>query len=101
MQKETASRWNSEEDKVLMPIMKIPRLDGERGYKSVLWGTACSGIFVSMEHVERMSFSSKEKRLRVMTLGEVKKEIYSRIYDCKIKDLKNDTALFTGSKFYF
>ena len=58
--------------------MKIPWLDRGIGYESVLWDTTCSGIFVRTEHTERMNFPSKEKRLRVSTLGGAKKEIDGR-----------------------
>ena len=66
--------------------MKIPRLDGKRGCKFVMWDTACSCVLVRIEHAERMNFPSQEKRLHVRTLGGVMKEIDSRIYIRQIKD---------------
>ena len=60
-----------EEDQVLSKVMKIPRLDGGRGYKSVMWDTSCSGVFVRTEHTERMNFPSWRKRLCVRTLGGI------------------------------
>ena len=43
---QTTPRAGIEEDNVLLQVMKVPHLDGKRGYESVLWDTACRGIFI-------------------------------------------------------
>ena len=78
----------SEEDDVLLQVMKIPSLNGSDDPEAVLWDTACSGIFVRNEHAMKMKFPFEERRLRVRTLGGDEKEINGRIYDCQIKDLR-------------
>ena len=49
--------------------MKIPWLEGEKGYESVLWDTACSGMLVRTAHAQRMNFPYEDRRSLVMTLG--------------------------------
>ena len=43
-----------EDDGVLLQVMRILSLDGRTECKTVLWDTACSGIFVQKEHAEKM-----------------------------------------------
>ena len=74
--------------------MKVPWQDGKRVCVSVLWDTVCSGIFVRTEHAERMNFPCKERKLHVKTLGGEKKEIYGKVYDCQIRDLKGSVYHF-------
>ena len=46
-----------DEDSVLLQVMKIPRLDERNECESVLWDTACSGMFVMW--YERSSFPNR------------------------------------------
>ena len=80
------TRSDERADDVFLQVMKIPRLDGNDGNESVLWDTACNGIFVRTKHAEMMNFPCETKRVRVSTLGGDEKEIDSKIYDCHIKD---------------
>ena len=63
-------------------------------HETVLWDTACSGIFVRQEHAEQMEFPCEEKRLTVATLGGMITEIDGLIYECTIKDLKGKKYTF-------
>ena len=76
------------EDGVLLQTMRIPSIDPDRSYETVLWDSACSGIFVRHQHAQRMEFPFEEKRLKVTTLGGKIQEIDGVIYDCKVKDQK-------------
>ena len=68
-QVETVLRSDSEDDDVLLQVMKIPRLDEEDGCESVLWDTACSGIFVRTEHAELMNFPYRKKEVAGQDFG--------------------------------
>ena len=83
-----------EEDGVLLQVMKIPSLDKSADYETVLWDTACTGLFVRNEHARKMNFPCKERRLRVCTLGGVIKEIDGLIFECQITDLKGNVYEF-------
>ena len=76
------------EDRVLLQVMKIPSIDQTLSHETVLWDSACTGIFVRQEHAQRMNFPFKEKRLTVATLGGHVRDIDGVIYDCKIRDQK-------------
>ena len=77
---------DEEENGVLLQVMKIPSVDESQPYESVLWDSACSGIFVENDHARKMNFPFKERKLRVVTLGGETKEIDGVVYQCKIKD---------------
>ena len=74
------------EDGVLLQLMKIPSIDENKAYETVLWDSACSSIFVRHGHAKDMNFPYKEKRLRVEMLGGIVKEIDGIIYECQVKD---------------
>ena len=94
MQIETVLKSDIDKKGVLLQVMKIRWLDEEKGCKSVLWDTACSGMFVRMEHAERMNFPFQERKLRVRTLGDEEKDIEGQIYDCQIRDLEGKVYQF-------
>ena len=79
---ETTWKADARMDNLLLQVMKIPQWDGKIGHESVLWDTACSGMFVKMEHVNQMNFPCREKRLHVKTLGGEEKDIEGKVYDC-------------------
>ena len=81
---------------VLLQVMKIPSLDSFAQFESVLWDTACTGVFVRNSHARRMNFPSKRQRLRVSTLGGDIKEVDGVIYQCKIKDTKGKVHEFSA-----
>ena len=64
----------------MLQVMKIPSLDNSSEYESVLWDSACSGLFVRDEHARKMGFVCQQKRLRVITLGGDVKEIDGVLY---------------------
>ena len=76
-----------EEEGVLLQVMKIPSLDGSQSHETVLWDPASTSCFVRNGHARKMNFPSKEKRLRVCTLGGETKEIDGIVFMCKVKDL--------------
>ena len=63
MQVETAPSFDAGKDNVLLQVMKIFWSDGERCFESIMWDTACSRIFVRMEHAERLIFHGQSPRL--------------------------------------
>ena len=81
---------------VLLQIMKIPSLDQSSPYETILWDTACSGLFVRNEHAFNMKFPFKERRLRVCTLGGDIKEIDGKIFECQIRDIKGNVHKFSA-----
>ena len=87
---------NEEEDGVLLQVMKIPSIDDSAPFETVLWDTACTGLFVRSAHAISKGFPSKEKLLRVVTLGGDVKEINGVIYECQIMDLKGNTYSFSA-----
>ena len=92
---ETVMRAMDETDNaVLLQVMKITSLDGSTPYETVLWDSACSGLFVRDEHARQKKFPFKNKQLRVVTLGGDVKEVDSRIYDCQVKDLQGNVYHF-------
>ena len=76
-----------EEEGVLLQVMKIPSLDGSQSHETVLWDPASTSCFVRNNHARKMNFPSKEKRLRVCTLGGDTREIDGVVFMCKVKDL--------------
>ena len=83
-----------DEDGFLLQVMKIPRLDEKNGCESVLWDTACSGMFVRTEHAKRMNFPFQERKLRMQTLGGEEKDIEGQVYECQIRDLEGKVYQF-------
>ena len=81
-------------DAVLLQVMRIPSIDEDIESETVLWNTACTGLFVRNAHAHRMGFPSKKKRLRVQTLGGDVKEIDAVIFDCRVKDLQGNEYEF-------
>jgi len=75
---------------VLLQVMKIPSVDSSAPYETTLWDTACSGLFVRNAHAREKGFTSRHKRLKVVTLGGEIKEMDTVIFDCKIKDLRGN-----------
>ena len=75
---------------VLLQVMKIPSVDSSAPYETTLWDTACSGLFVRNAHAREKGFTSRNKRLKVVTLGGEIKEMDTVIFDCKIKDLRGN-----------
>ena len=86
--------FEDKEDAVMLQVMKIPSLDNSSEYESVLWDSACSGLFVRDEHARKMGFACQQKRLRVITLGGDVKEIDGVLYQCEIKDLDGNRYQF-------
>ena len=82
------------DDGVLLQVMRIPGSGENSEPETVLWDSACTGLFVRNAHATKMGFSSKKKCLRVCTLGGDIKEIDGIIYECHITDLQ-------GNKHYF
>ena len=77
-----------EEMPVRLQVMKIPNAKAVSApYETVLWDSACTGIFVRNEHARMMKFPSKSERMVVYTLGGDTKQIDGIVYKCKIKDL--------------
>ena len=86
---ETVLRANDESsDGVVLQVMKIPSLNENLPFETVLWDLACTGFFVRHNHAKAMGFPYEEKRLRVSTLGGNVQEIDGVIYRCKVKDQK-------------
>ena len=73
-------------DGVLLQVMRIPGINSSQLTETVLWDSACTGMFVRNEHARKMNFDCQEKRLRVTMLGGQVQEIDGKIYHCKIKD---------------
>ena len=59
--------------------MQIPSISGIAACKTVLWDTACSGIYMRGEHRKRTKFPSRERCLIVKTFGGKTKEIPSHL----------------------
>ena len=87
---------DDEDDGVLLQLMKIPGSGHDAATETVLWDSACTGLFVRNEHAVRMNFESKERRLRVCTLGGEVKEIDGTIFECYITDLKGEKHYFSA-----
>ena len=83
-----------DEDGVLLQLMKIPGLDDNSDPETVLWDTACTGLFVRSSHAIQKGFPSQRKQLRVCTLGGDVKEIDGVIYECSIRDLSGNVHSF-------
>ena len=81
---------------VLLQVMKIPSLSSKKLYETVLWDTACTGIFVRHGHAREMGFPSKKKQLRVVTLGGQIQEIDGIIYECSVKDQQGRVYSFSA-----
>ena len=71
---------------VLLQVMKIPSISSDKPYETVLWDSACTGMFVRQGHAEDMEFPCEKRRLTVVTLGGKVQEIDGVIYECSIKD---------------
>ena len=83
-------------DGVLLLVMKIQSISPDLTHETVLWDSACSGMFVRQNHAEKMGFPYKEKKLKVATLGGQITEIDGRIYECTIRDQKGKTYTFSA-----
>ena len=84
---ETVLRTEDEGDiGVLLQVMKIPSISPSKSHETVLWDTACTGMFVRHSHAKEMEFPFEERKLRVVTLGGRVEEIDGVIYHCSIKD---------------
>ena len=87
---------DDKEDGVLLQVMKIPSIDDTKAFETVLWDSACTGLFVRNSHAVSKGYPSKEKRWRVVTLGGDVKEIDGIIYECCIVDLKRNKHYFSA-----
>ena len=63
-------RSDTEKDAILLQVMKIPRLDGGNGHKSVLWDTTCSNIFIRMGHADELLLREEEVMLQAIGRGQ-------------------------------
>ena len=63
-------RSDTEKDAILLQVMKIPRLDGGNGHKSVLWDTTCSNIFIRMGHADKLLLREEDVAHQAIGRGQ-------------------------------